>query len=436
MRASPWWFPLFQHRSRALSFATTAAAVAAGVVAPAAYLLGTTFCYWLTAPPTKNDSDCNNMIVVKLIAGLAALVLGADMLVRGATRLAAAWGVSPLLVGLTIVAFGTSAPELAVSVSSGLSGQAEIALGNVLGSNIFNVLFILGISAVVVPLVVDQKLVRLDVPLMIGISAATLGFAADGRVGRLEGLVLVAGLAAYVGWCILAGRKEPPPVQAEYDIAFGEHRGRDPETNLLSGTLQWACQAGLIVGGLILLVAGSIWFVGGAADIARYWGVSELVVGLTIVAGGTSLPELATSVVAAIRGERDIAVGNVVGSNIFNLLGVLGLTAVVAPDGVAVSPQALRFDIPVMLATAVACLPVFFTGHCIARWEGALFSGYYAAYTATLVMMATQSDSLAIFRPLMLGLVLPLTAITLAVIAVRAKRTSPPLRTNSATEPR
>ena len=376
------------------------------------------------------------MVWIQLIAGLAGLVLGAEWLVRGATRLASRWGVSPLVVGLTVVAFGTSAPELAVSVSSGFSGRAEIALGNVVGSNIFNVLFILGISAVIVPLVVDQKLVRLDVPVMIGVSTLTYGFGLDGHLGRIEGLLLSAGLLGYTAWCIVVGRREAPPVQAEYAEAFGTHASGGDGTTHRGGAGNWFWQAALVTGGLALLVLGSVWFVDGASQVARNLGISELVVGLTIVAGGTSLPELATSVIAAVRGERDIAVGNVVGSNLFNILGVLGISALVSPNGVAVSPQALRFDIPVMLASAVACLPIFFTGHRIARWEGALFLLYYFAYTITLVMMATGSESLSILRPLMLGFVLPLTAITLTVIAITAKWTSRQTRTTELIKPR
>lgn len=371
------------------------------------------------------------MIVILLISGLAALVVGAELLVRGASRLAERIGISALVVGLTVVAFGTSAPEMAVSVGTAFSGKADLALGNVVGSNIFNILFILGLSALVVPLVVDQKLVRFDVPLMIGVSLLVLLLGLDGVIGRPEGVLLFAGILGYTAWCTIAGRSESPAVQQEYEQAFGhsvttelaETPGRAPRTDGLSG------QLGLIIAGLILLVLGAGWLVDGASELARRLGVSELVIGLTIVAGGTSLPELATSVVAAVRGERDIAVGNVVGSNIFNILAVLGLSAAVAPDGVAVADQALRFDIPVMIAVAAGCLPIFFTGHQIARWEGALFVAYYLAYTATLVMLATRSDVLPRFRLAMNGFVLPLTAITLVVIAMRALAAS---RTNRA----
>lgn len=359
------------------------------------------------------------MMFLWLTLGLVALVLGAELLVRGAARLGAAAGISSLVVGLTVVAFGTSAPEFSVSIASAFSGRADIALGNVVGSNIFNVLFILGLSALVVPLVVDQKLVRFDVPLMVGASFVVLFLGLDGQIGRFDGLLLFAGLLGYTIWCIVAGRNESAEVQHEYDEAFGD---TEQPTNVNGpkhhAGLLW--QLGLIAVGLVLLVLGSNWLVEGATELARRLGVSELVIGLTIVAGGTSLPELTTSLVAAYRGERDIAVGNVVGSNLFNLLGVLGLTAVIAPNGISVAAQTLQFDIPVMIAVSVACLPIFFTGHRIARWEGALFLGYYIAYTAALVMTVTNNQAMPVYRWLMVGFVLPLTAVTLLLIAIRA----------------
>ncbi|MBX3436949.1 MAG: calcium/sodium antiporter, partial [Planctomycetaceae bacterium] len=337
------------------------------------------------------------------------------------SRLAEAMGISALVVGLTVVAFGTSAPEMAVSVGTALSGKTDIALGNVVGSNIFNVLFILGLSALVVPLVVDQKLVRFDVPLMIGISVLVLLLGWDGSIGRVEGIVLFTGILAYTAWCIIAGRKEKPAIYEEYNAAFGPEQPASSDQGqgaVKTSSVLW--QIGLIVVGLVLLVLGAGWLVDGATAMARRLGVGELVIGLTIVAGGTSLPELATSIVAAIRGERDIAVGNVVGSNIFNILAVLGLSASISPQGIAVAEQALRFDIPVMIAVAAACLPIFFTGHLIARWEGGLFVAYYIAYTAALILIATQSDVLPLFRWTMNGFLLPLTTITLCVIAVRS----------------
>lgn len=345
------------------------------------------------------------------VLGLMLLAAGAELLVRGAARLAARFGISPLVVGLTVVAFGTSAPELAVSVQAGLAGQADIAVGNVVGSNIFNVLFNLGVSALIVPLVVSGQLVRRDVPLMIGVSVLLLVMALDGRISRLDGLLLFAGIVAYAVFAIRQGRQESPALQTEY------------AQELRSGSRPWLerlpVQIAFIVAGLALLVLGAHWLVGGAVVIARLFGVSELVIGLTIVAAGTSLPELATSVVAALRGERDIAVGNIVGSNIFNILAIAGIAAVVAPGGLEVAPALLRFDIPVMIAVALACLPIFASGHLIARWEGVLFLGYYAAYVLYLILAATQHDALPAYSAAMLGFVLPLTAVTLIVLLAR-----------------
>ena len=309
------------------------------------------------------------MFIYGLIGvGLITLVAGAEFLVRGASRLASAAGISPLIIGLTVVAFGTSAPEMAVSVASSLSGRADIAVGNVVGSNIFNILLILGLSASILPLVVDQKMIRFEVPVMIAASLLAWWFCSDGTVNRAEGGVLFAGILAFTFRCLVVGRRESLEFRTATQSVAGDSTLESADSSG-SGILGILWQLTLVAAGLVLLVLGAGWLVGGATEVARRFGVSELVIGLTIVAAGTSLPELATSIVAAIRGERDIAVGNVVGSNIFNLLGVLGLAAVVAPNGIAVAGQAAQFDIPVMVAVAVACLPVFFTGHLIARWR-------------------------------------------------------------------
>jgi cation:H+ antiporter len=362
------------------------------------------------------------LTMVLFVLGIVILVAGAELLVRGASRLAAALGISPLVIGLTVVAFGTSSPEMAVSAQSALAGQTDLALGNVVGSNIFNVLFILGLSALIVPLVVAQQLVRLDVPLMVAASVAVLLLGMDGAFGRLDGALLFGGAVAYTAFLVRQSRRETAAVRAEYESEFGE---------AAAGPVSWVRDTLLVLGGLALLVLGSRWLVNGAVEIATALGVSELVIGLTIVAAGTSLPEVATSVLASLRGERDIAVGNVVGSNIFNILVVLGFSGFVAPGGVAVAPSALRFDIPVMIAVAVACLPIFFTGHLISRWEGLLFLGYYAAYTAYLVLAATRSEALPAFAGAMTLFVLPLTAVTLATVGARelhARRRGPDAR--------
>jgi cation:H+ antiporter len=347
------------------------------------------------------------------------MVAGAEGLVRGASRLAAAVGVSPLIIGLTVVAFGTSAPEMAVSVEASLRGQADIAIGNVIGSNIFNVLFILGASALIVPLVVSAQLIRLDVPLMIAVSVLSLLLLLDGELSFFDGALLFAGLISYVLFLAWEAKRNPA---AAPDDEVAELLGDSASRS------RWGMNVALVAGGLALLVGGSHWFVEGAIGIARMLGVSELVIGLTIVAAGTSMPEVVTSIIAAIRGERDIAVGNVVGSNIFNVLGVLGLAGLVAPGGVEVAMSVITFDLPVMIAVAVACLPIFFSGGTIGRWKGALLFGYYLLYTAYLILRAQEHDALPEFNAVMVYFALPLTAITLIGITIqefRCRRSNP-----------
>ena len=352
------------------------------------------------------------MTYVLLVLGFVALVAGAEIMVRGASSIAVRTGLSPVVVGLTIVAFGTSTPEMAVSVGAARDGQAGLAIGNVVGSNIANVLLVLGVSAAIGGgLLVAQKIVRIDVPLMILASVVVIVMSLNGLIGRIEGGFLLLSVVAYTGWTVWVALRENADVEAEYDEAFGS---TDPPK-------LWIDIAS-IVGGVLALVVGSGWLVDSASEIAESFGVSDLVIGLTVVAFGTSAPELATSVIAAIRGERDIAVGNVVGSNLFNLLAVLGITAVVAPGGLPVSDDALRLDLPIMLAVAVACLPVFFNGYELKRWEGSLFGVYYVAYLAFLVLDQTDSGLRDPFAVAMLGFVLPLTVITLVVVGVRALR--------------
>lgn len=348
------------------------------------------------------------MTIVLFLLGLTFLIIGAEALVRGASRLAGVLGISPLVIGLTVVAFGTSSPELAVSIKSVLSGQENIAMGNVIGSNIFNVFFILGLSALVVPLVAARQLVRKDVPLMIGLSVLVLIFSLDGNFSRTDGFIMVAGLLAYIWFLIWQSRKEKNSTETKHE--GGPEKPENPG---------WFINSGLVVVGLLLLVLGSRWLVESAVTFAQYMGVSELVVGLTIVAAGTSLPEVVTSLIAAIRGERDIAVGNVVGSNIFNIMAVLGISGIVAADGIEISTAIIGFDLPVMIAAALACLPIFFTGGVISRAEGLLLFGYYLAYTLYLVLAANHHDALPEFSAVMLYFVVPLTAITLAIIAVK-----------------
>ena len=325
---------------------------------------------------------------------------------RGASGLARALGLSPLVIGLTVVSAATSAPELAVTLDAALSGSPGLAVGNVVGSNIANVLLILGASALILPLVARNQLVRLDVPIMIGLSVLALVMALDGGFGRVDGIVLVVILVAYVTMSIVVSRRT-------FATPAEEPTARRPRP---------ALDVVLLIAGIGLLVLGARWLVAAATGIAASFGVSDLVIGLTVVAIGTSLPELATSIIAAVRGQRDLAVGNVVGSNIFNLGAVLGLAAVISPGGVPVEAGAVRFDLPVMTAVAIALLPVVFTGAAVARWEGAVFVGYYVAYVAYLVLDSTGHDAVGWFSEVMLAFVVPLTVLTLGVLAVSEMR--------------
>ncbi len=350
------------------------------------------------------------MLIALFIAGLVFLVVGAELLVRGASKLAAAFGVPSLIIGLTVVAFGTSAPELAVSVKSALSGQANIAVGNVVGSNIFNVLFILGLSALICPLVVSKQLIRLDVPLMIGASLLVWLLAWDRQLTRFDGGLLFFGLVAYLAFLFYASRK----TEVEYSSP--------PDDLAISPKHSTLFNVVAIVVGLVLLVLGSRWLVMSAVAVAQYLGVTDLVIGLTIVAAGTSLPEAVTSVVASLRGERDIAVGNVVGSNVFNILGVLGMSAMVAPAPIEIASSVHSVDLLLMIAVAFACLPIFFTGGVISRWEGAFLFAYYLAYTTYLVLLSSQHQALPNFQTAMMWFVVPITAVTLLVTTAQAVR--------------
>jgi len=261
---------------------------------------------------------------------------------------------------------------------------------------------------------VHQQVIRQEVPVMIGVSLLLWALAADGGIARWEGVLLAALVVGYTVLLIRQSRRETAAAQAQVDAEYAE--AFTPS----AGTWQshWGGQALLILAGLALLVLGARWLVEAAVIFARHLGVSEMVIGLTIVAAGTSLPEVATSVMAAIRGERDIAVGNVVGSNIFNILAVLGLSASVAPAALSVAPAMLAFDIPIMVAVAVACLPVFFTGAMVARWEGALFLLLYIAYTVYLILRAGAHEALTGYG-VALSVTLPLVGLTLAILAWR-----------------
>ena len=308
-----------------------------------------------------------------VLGGLVLLTLGAEVLVWGVSSGVRCLGISPLIIGLTVVAYGTSAPELVVSVHAAVGGNADIALANVVGSNIANVGLILGLAALVAPVQIQAQILRIDVPIMVGISGLLLGVLWDGVVGRVNGAVLVVGAVVYTMLCIWGAWDEP---QVAVRKTFDE--GVPPEGAL------W--RDGLFgVGGLAFLVLGARLLVSGAVTIAEAVGLSATVIGLTVVAVGTSLPELATSVVAARRGQSDIVVGNVVGSNIFNVLGILGITACVQPiDATGLSV----WDVGVLIAFAGATLPLFWTDYTFSRREGGILLAGYLVYVGTLIAMA------------------------------------------------
>jgi cation:H+ antiporter len=367
--------------------------------------------------------------IVLIIAGLIVLILGGESLVRGASTLAATVGISPLVIGLVVVSAATSAPELAVTLDAVLQGEPDLALGNVVGSNIVNILFILGLSALVMPLIIKRQLVRFDIPVMVGISVLLVAVSLDGTIGLIDGLLLLAGLALHTVMSIILGRRESAAAEP---VA--------PAVNTRPVPLWLALL--LLVAGIGLLVLGARLLVDGAVGIATALGISSLVIGLTVVAVGTSLPELATSIIAVRRGERDMAVGNIVGSNIFNIGMVLGLPAVLFGQGIPVPPAAIALDLPLMLATALALLPIAFTGFVIARWEGSLFVLLYVAYTVYLVLASTAHDALEGFTDVMVWFVLPLLAVTLIAVTayevgvIRGRRSAarPPQSTTTAAD--
>nr|WP_221308268.1 calcium/sodium antiporter [Nocardiopsis mwathae] len=360
-----------------------------------------------------------------MAAGLGLLIAGGESLVRGAASLARTIGMSSLMVGLIVVSFATSAPELAVSTGAVVAGYPGLAVGNVVGSNIANVLLVLGVSALCVPLLVRSQIVRTDIPVMVALSVGVLLLALDGTVGPGDGVLLFAALLAYVAVSVVVAHRRRNTVAAREDD--GAARGAGSRVRrVLADALFVAVGAALLVVGARLLVTA-------AGDIAAALGVSDLVIGLTVVAVGTSLPELVTCVVAVVRGERDIAVGNIVGSNVFNIGFVLGVTAIVAPQGVSVEPSAIRFDLPIMIAVALVLLPVAFTGSVVTRWEGALLVAFYAAYLTYLVLATTEHEAFKSFAAAMLWFAVPITALWLLVMAThelrvrrRRRRDGPP----------
>ena len=345
------------------------------------------------------------MTILLFIAGLAALIAGAELFLKGVDQFGIKWGVSPVIMGLTVVAFATGAPELAISLQAAANGSADLVLGNIVGSNIANILLILGITSFLKPLQITRRMVRVDVPIVIGASILLFVLAYDRALSASDGVILLLGLAAYSIFTYFQIKKD----RASGRKMEMEHL-EEEQAKLAQGWFFYTKNIGFLILGLILVVLGSGWMVDSAVSIARLLGLSELVIGLTIVSIGTSLPEIATSMSAARKGSADIAVANVMGSNLYNILLTLGLTLVIAPGVLDVSLDAIRLDLPFMVAVSIACIPVFIAGFNLTRTDGILFLSYYLGYLCYLVMHALNSSYLDLFHLVFFWGILPVSA--------------------------
>lgn len=310
-------------------------------------------------------------------AGLALLIGGAELIVRGGTSVAARLGIPPLIVGLTIVAIGTSMPELAVGIDAALRGEGELAAGNIVGANMVNILLILGLSALIQPLAIRSQTIRMDLPIIV-IAALMLQAAVwNGTLSRLEGIIFVLAALAYTLLLLRAALREPKGKETDP----GEVEAAPSVTEPLNMMRSFA----LLVGGMVIVIIGADWMVNGSITLARRWGVSDAFIGLTVVAIGTTAPELITTLVATFRGKRDLAIGNLLGSSIYNILFILGIICIVA-GGISVGPALVHVEIPLMIAVALVLVPVFASGRKVTRLEGALFVSAYAAFLAFLII--------------------------------------------------
>lgn len=342
-----------------------------------------------------------------LLLSVLGLLIGGELLVSSSSKIALRLGMSSLLVGLTVVAFGTSAPELFISIQASLEGKGDIAIGNVVGSNICNTLLIIGVCALVAPLSVPSQLIRRELPIMFAASLLLLILGLDLEFSRVDGLILVSCLFGFLFFSVQGARREKRLNKAKKEEEDLESSDKAPMTKSFL----------LVIVSLVLLAAGSKGFVHSASEIARWLGVSELVIGLTIVALGTSLPEVVTSVVATYRGQRDLAVGNVVGSNIFNILCVLGFCSAITPLQVPLA--ALSFDIPIMVFSALACIPIIYIDKLISRMDGLFLFAMYVLYILFLVLINKEHANVPVIGEIMLAFVLPLIALTLKSLTVK-----------------
>jgi cation:H+ antiporter len=344
------------------------------------------------------------MITIIFIAGLAALIGGAELFLKGVDHFGVKWRISPLIMGLTVVAFATGAPELAISIQAAASGNVDLVLGNIVGSNIANILLILGISALIRPLVVKLRVVRIDVPIVIAASVLLYVVALDGELTTLDGVWLLLGLVAYSVFTFFQIKAERNNQPEETEL---EAKARE----LSTGWFFYVKNIGFLILGMGLIVQGSGWMVQSAVELATILGLSELVIGLTIVSIGTSLPEIATSIATIRKGNTDMAVANVMGSNLYNILLTLGLTVIIAPNVIEVSSAAIALDLPFMVAVSIACIPIFIAGFDITKFDGSIFLFYYGTYLAYLVLDAVGSGLASIMETMMFFAVIPMTLI-------------------------
>lgn len=336
----------------------------------------------MTAQATLDNGAMHLVAITSFIAGLVVVIVGAELIVRGGSRVGALLGVSPMILGLTVVAIGTSTPELAVGLTAAAEGNGGLAVGNIAGTNIVNILFILGLSAWIEPLPVRLLSLKLDLPVMVISAVAVLLMAWDGRLSRTEGALMVGASVAYTIAMVSLSRRESLAIQREFSREYSAKHIL-PRVATLQGTVSVL----MLVAGIVVVVVGAELLVSGAVDMARSLGVSDAVVGLTIVAIGTSAPELATTIMATLKNERDIAIGNLIGSSTYNILFILGATCLATPGGVPVDAPLLHVDLPLAALVALLCVPVFATDRLISRKEGAFFVAAYAVYLGTLIFL-------------------------------------------------
>ena len=341
------------------------------------------------------------MTLFLFIVGLASLIFGAELFLKAVDHFGLKWGVSPLIMGLTVVAFATGAPELAISIKAAASGSADLVLGNIIGSNIANILLILGITSLISLLHIAKRVILIDLPIVVAVSLTLFLLAKDGTLTKMDGGVLIMGL---IGYSIFTYYRIQKSKNGDPVFAY-EKKAEE----LASGTWFYIKNGGMLILGLALIVQGSNWMVDSAVTIATLLGISELVIGLTIVSIGTSLPEVATSVAAARKGNADIAVANVLGSNLYNMLLTLGLTLLISPHVLQVSAVAIHFDLPFMIIVTLICIPLFLGGYNLTRTDGSIFLFYYASYITFLVLDALSAPFKEYMAMAMYWVVSPIT---------------------------